>query len=223
MYKIGILEDDESDILLIKVVINDYLKKEGISIEFKEYEIDNINTSDLHTVVIEKLIHDINDNEIQGIIIDQNMKTKYGSLSGSAIYQDIINLVREFPIIILTNYVPVAKKNKFLDSDKIYDKAEFLDKEKEIGKKNTEDFFRNIDRFYKIRDNLQKQLHSLQQEYITKGFNEEIVGKLISVEGKLSGYDIESDAGFINKQIDEMNFDKIMDLIERIDKFIDEE
>lgn len=213
MIRIGIVEDDDGDRRLIKIALDQCSPDE---IEFIDYEIQNTDDFDLETKILQEIEKDILNERIQGLIIDQNMRTKIGSVSGSNIYKNLIKHIREFPLIILTNYRNVAANEKMVDSDKIYEKENFITPENEESKKNVKSFLRNIKRFLEIRVKLENDLEELQEEYKKGTIDEKSLNSMISIENELSNYKI-GEKFIAEKQLSNIDFNDIMQVIDKVE------
>ncbi len=217
MINIGIVDDIQIDRNLIMVTIN----KVNTNVKYVQYDINNLLSNNLNKELISKIEGDILSEKIQALIIDQSNTSKYGSVDGTDIYKYFYKKLREFPLVILTNYKDDALKENMVDSDKIYDKQSFLsfdDNSLEYAKK----FIRNINRFLENKMYLERRINELKGSIIEESYDEILEKKLFLFEDELSNYKI-INKSYLQKQLEEVNYDDIFNLIDRVEDILNNE
>jgi hypothetical protein len=217
MINIGIVDDIQIDRNLIMVTIN----KVNTNVKYVQYDINNLLSNNLNKELISKIEGDILSEKIQALIIDQSNTSKYGSVDGTDIYKYFYKKLREFPLVILTNYKDDALKENMVDSDKIYDKQSFLsfdDNSLEYAKK----FIRNINRFLENKMYLERRINELKGSIIEESYDEILEKKLFLFEDELSNYKI-INKSHLQKQLEEVNYDDIFNLIDRVEDILNNE
>lgn len=219
MIKIGVMEDDDGERRLIKIAIAQCCEEEVI---FVDYVLQDMADADLEAKIINEIEKDIVQENIQGLIIDQNIRTKTGFLHGSNIYIKLLTEIREFPFIILTNYGSMAAKERMVDSDKIYEKENFITVENENSIKNVKSFIRNIKRFIEIRMKLENDFERLQEDFKKGKLDDRSIDDMVLIENTLSNYKI-GEKFIAERQLENIDFDDIMQVIEKVGGLINGE
>lgn len=159
MDRIGIIENDKTVILQIKLVIKEYLKKNGGAIEYKEYFIEGRKE---HTLA--RVLSDIEEGVIQTLFVDYKLNTSNLAVKGSEIIKTIREKSTEFPMIILTNVVADGKESKATDADKVYNKEVFLNPDDERSEEMVENVLLNMKRYRQLRESLEINRDTILQK-----------------------------------------------------------
>lgn len=191
MNRIGIIEDDMAVIPEIKLVIAEYLKKKGGTIEYKEYFITD--GKDQQKETLDMVLSDIEEGVIQTLFVDYKLNTKNLAVQGSTIIKTIREKLTEFPMIILTNVVEDGKESKATDADKVYHKEVFLNPDDERSEEMVENVLLNMKRYSQLRASLETERDKILQnmhQLNDNGEDEkmELVNELIIVETELQKF-----------------------------------
>lgn len=162
MDRIGIIEDDRTVIPEIKLVIAEYLRKNGGAIEYKEYFITD--GKDQQEETLEMVLSDIEEGVIQTLFVDYKLNTRNLAVKGSEIIKTIREKLTEFPMIILTNVVGDGKESKATDADKVYHKEVFLNPDDERSEEMVENVLLNMKRYSQLRASLETKRDIILQK-----------------------------------------------------------
>jgi len=218
MFKIGLIDDDPREIRKVKRTIKVNAPK-NTPFDFKIYDIgENIN--ELIKSLTDKIIEDIKKNEISSLIIDYKIMIEATKIEGTDIFDEIHDLVPEFPVIILTDVIEDCIKHDFIDPDKVYKKSSYFKLENDYSIDKTKNIFRNMERYLMRRDILQSKLESAKKELVEKGNEQEIFDELIEIENKLDDF-VPIDQSEIEKAIDSKRLKEVVDLLEQADKILE--
>lgn len=191
MDRIGIIEDDKTVIPQIKLVIKEYLKKNGGAIEYKEYFIEG--GKDQQEQTLDRVLSDIEEGVIQTLFVDYKLNTSNLAVKGSEIIKTIREKLTEFPMIILTNVVADGKESKATDADKVYNKEVFLNPDDERSEEMVENVLLNMKRYRQLResfeinrDTILQKMHQMNDSSDDEKMK--LLNDLIMVETELQKY-----------------------------------
>lgn len=212
---IGIIDDDSDEIDKIKRTIITIIKKNNLDvgdIQFKIYEL-KFETGKLRDSIIKQVIDEITRFEISLLIIDHKIMIDSDELvKGSDIFEQIKKSAPDFPTVILTNVVEASLINDYVDADKVYAKSEFF-KIQEYAKEKTENIFRNIQRYEKLRNSAQQELEILKKELAKDTENQELVNQIVEKEKELDKY-LPLQQSYLKEAIDLEEIKEILELLE---------
>lgn len=160
-YYVGIIDDTEDECNSIKRTI--YTNKEtDCEIIFKVYEPTNSNL--INDNLLDKIQEDIVNNQLMILIIDNKLIVNGATLLGTTIYEQLKKITKQFPIIIMTNYVEDAYRNDYVDPDKVYAKSLFF-KNGEYTKEKVKSIFLCIEKYNNLKTKIIAEEERLVLEY----------------------------------------------------------
>ena len=160
-YKIGIIDDKIMDIRSIKLS----LEKNTDYVGCFTYEVYTENQIKNVEFLINDIFNQIASDELDGLIIDQNMVYSNCAIKGSEFFEVITWRLPEFPVIILTNYENEANQNQYVDSDKVYSKADLFPLY-ETSKKLVDKYLRNLKRTRNLKINLRQEIDEIEDKLL---------------------------------------------------------
>ena len=186
MYKIGILEDRQKEIDNVILVIMENGRfidniPEITEESFVIYKVDD--HVKVKNQIIRAIENDINENVIQGLIVDYKIDTKKDIFTGADVVRQIKDTLTEFPIVILTAAVDMSRTSVYVDPDKTYNKEVFFNVDKPESLELTKNIFRNMERYVQLREKLEVEL---DQELNNLGneFSDLTLSKVIKIENE---------------------------------------
>lgn len=183
MYRIGIVDDVQSDRADIQVAILDTCSDKN-SVLFKEYEL--LNRKKDH--ILREIIDDVTEGEIQALIVDFRLDTTADVIEGWEIVEFVHDGAPEFPMVILTHAPMEGKESPYTDADKVYAKKNFLKLSSLESRSMVENIFLNIDRYVENRKKLEVALETELRKLDQNSTDEEILRHVMELETRLSGY-----------------------------------
>lgn len=195
-------------------------KPSNVTVDFKTYDISSMDGEILNKLS-NSLIEEINSRSIHYIIIDYKMLSERNNISGVDIVNHLRKIVKEFPMVILTQRSAECIDNTDMDPDKIYDKQHFLKCESDYSKNAVLKIFKNIERYSSHTDTLTQKIVQLKKERIDDSNNIEILKELIELESELDEY-MPIEQSEINKVFDSNSLKEIVSLIEQANKLLGE-
>ena len=180
-YVIGIIDDEEFNIKMIKGIIKAQIDKK---VEFKTYFINDQNETSI-SQIYKEIFEDIVKNKLTTLIIDEKILSDSNELRGSEIFRNIKQSVDKFPMIVLTNFPDDCMKDNIIDPDKIYKKIDFLNMDSAMSKELVKKIFLNAQKYVEQRSVVEKRTEELEDEIKINGYKPQIVSALIENEEKL--------------------------------------
>ena len=222
MYKIGILEDRQKEIDNVILVIMENGRfidniPEITEESFVIYKVDD--HVKVKNQIIRAIENDINENVIQGLIVDYKIDTKKDIFTGADVVRQIKDTLTEFPIVILTAAVDMSRTSVYVDPDKTYNKEVFFNVDKPESLELTKNIFRNMERYVQLREKLEVEL---DQELNNLGneFSDLTLSKVIKIENELSKYK-KLEMTQIDKTLDISVLKETMETLRNIEECID--
>ncbi|MCH1948202.1 hypothetical protein MCJ35_03175 [Enterocloster sp. OA13] len=222
MYKIGILEDRQKEIDNVILVIMENGRfidniPEITEESFVIYKVDD--HVKVKNQIIRAIENDINENVIQGLIVDYKIDTKKDIFTGADVVRQIKDTLTEFPIVILTAAVDMSRTSVYVDPDKTYNKEVFFNVDKPESLELTKNIFRNMERYVQLREKLEVEL---DQELNNLGneFSDLTLSKVIKIENELSKYK-KLEMTQIDKTLDISVLKETMETLRNIEESID--
>lgn len=187
MYKIGIIDDDSSQIRDIRRVLKENWPNEfKTQLFLKNYNI--IDSEDLCDNLFNEIINDINKCNINGLIVDYKIMTNKVKIQGTDLFERIKKLLLRFPIIILTEKVEESLTPLFMDADKVYSKKEFLKINDIYSKEKVHNLYHNINKYLENIARIKQKLNSLRDEYLKDNITQQNLTELFMLEQELGQY-----------------------------------
>ena len=216
-YKIGIIEDTTYDLKALKRTM--FANKGDNIVNFKDYDISD--TKITEDEIVEEIKNDILDNNIMLLIIDNKLIIKDNKLKGTTIYEKVKEIIRNFPIVIMTNYKDEAYDNKYVDPDKIYDKEYFF-KNGEYSKEKIKSMFLCIDRYNDLKNNIIAEKERLVREYENSSSDksQETIDELLKVESEMKDYTL-SNMSYLEELISGEKVREVIELLDELNSKLD--
>lgn len=183
MYRIGIVDDVESDQKDIQVAIWDTCEDKS-TVQFKIYELQNREKDK----ILAEIADDVTNNEIQALIVDFRLDTTADVIEGWQIVEFVHKETPEFPMVILTNVPTEGKESRYTDADKVYAKSEFLRTSSRESGNMVKNIFLNMKHYVENRKRLEAKLETELQKLDENSTDEEILRQVMELETQLSGY-----------------------------------
>lgn len=218
MYKIGIIDDEESAIRNIRRTIKIH-KPEDCDVDFKIYLLSNFKDT-IIPELSKQILNDIKENEICTLIIDEKIIANMIQIQGTDIFQNIKKEVDKFPMIMLTNVVEECMNNSNIDPDKVYKKSEFFKIEGEYSKEQVIKIFLNAKKYVESRRKIENNIDSLEGKIVEQGNNQEIVSEIIDNQEKLKELK-PTDYSQIEKVINPERLKEIIQLIKEANDLLE--
>lgn len=197
MYRIGIVDDVESDQDDIQVAIWDTCSDKS-SVQFKVYELMNRKKGR----ILQEIIDDVTEGEIQALIVDFKLDTTEDVIEGWEIVEFVHDEVPEFPMVILTHAPTEGKDSPYTDADKVYAKKDFLKSSSPESQTMVENIFLNMDRYVGNRKKLEAALEIELRKLDQDSTDEKVLRQVMELEARLKGY----------KKMNQTAFDTSFDL-----------
>lgn len=197
MYRIGIVDDVQSDRDDIQVAILDTCSDKS-SVQFKEYEL----LDRKKTQILKEIIDDVTEGEIQALIVDFRLDTTADVIEGWEIVEFVHDEAPEFPMVILTHAPTEGKESPYTDADKVYAKKIFLKTSSTESKAMVENIFLNMDRYVGNRKKLEATLEIELSKLDQNSTDEDVLRHVMELETRLKGY----------KKMNQTAFDTSFDL-----------
>lgn len=192
MIKIGLIDDNDYEIDDIKTaVFTAWQKSPEITedIEFKQYKLEAL--PDFKEKLEVALLHDIDTQEIQSLIVDYKLDSLRKVMEGKDVVEYLGDRVPAFPVVILTN-APQRSKHEFsIDPDKVYDKHEFLAVGDSASSEMSLKIYLNVKRYMKHRTELEAKLAAALDEFSSRpgaDVDIDLVAKISKIEDDLADY-----------------------------------
>lgn len=177
-YNIYTVEEAEKELRYIqRAIICNCLDESNVSfsnIDIKEFESEK--------AISDYLLNEISEKKTNLIIIDYKLNSKNKSFDGNLIFDNILEQVPFFPLLILTNRPEECANQFIVDPDKIYKKGELFDIESEISKRLVTKLFQNIDLYLKKL----REFEEIEQELAKNLDKESSIKKIIECDEKMS-------------------------------------
>ena len=152
---------NESDVSFENINIDDFENESGIA----NYLLD---------LILEK--------KTNLIIIDYKLNSKNKSFDGNLIFNDLLNRVPLFPLVILTNRPEECADQFIVDSDKIYKKASLFKLDSDSSKELVSKLFHNIDLYLKRL----REFEEMEKEIEKNCDKKSDIKKIIECDEKMS-------------------------------------
>lgn len=183
MYKIGIIDDVQSERADIQVSILDNVDNPE-NILFKEYQLERKSQNEL----LSEIQEDVSNEEIHALIVDFRLDTKEDVIEGWEIVEFAHKEFPEFPVVIMTNVPEESKQSKYIDADKVYPKKIFLNPSLDETNKLVGNITLNMARYDKRRKELEAMLAVELEKLEGNRESIEILESVINIENELMKY-----------------------------------
>lgn len=217
-YKIGIIEDDNSELNSIKRTIDYHLSSEN-SILFKDYK---INESKLeYNDIIEKIKQDIINNDIMLLIVDNKLVVDGKIVNGTSIYEELKKSITDFPVVVMTNYREDAYKSDYVDPDKVYSKENFF-ANGEYTKEKINSINLMIEKYTRMKNNIIAEHEKIVKEYMYESKNEgqDKLNELLKLDLEKKKY-TPVDTTYLEELISPDYIKEIIELLEEVKENLD--
>lgn len=204
MYRIGIIDDAESERADIQVSVLDNVGWDA-QIEFKEYELEGRSREDIVT----EIRHDVETGTVHALIVDFKLDTTADVIKGWEIIEFMHEETPEFPVVIMTNAPDESKESQYTDADKVYAKKVFLKPELDVTKELVKNIMLNMEKYTFRRKELEKKLGIELKKLDGNGASQETLQEVIKIENELSKY----------KQMYQTTVDTVLELSDLKDAF----
>lgn len=218
MYIIGLIDDEQSEIVKIRRTIKANAPKD-VLFDFKTYRLDD-KEKNLMEQLAQEVIYDIKENQINVLIIDYKIMLDTEKLEGTEILKKILEEAPNFPTVILTDIINDSVAHDFVDPDKVYKKSEFFKAQEDYSKEKILNLFRNAERYVKIRSSLEKQLDNLKQNITNEGTKQETVDKIVTIESELDKL-YPKEQSQIEKVFDANRVKEILNILKEANKLME--
>ena len=204
MYRIGIIDDAESERADIQVSVLDNVGWDA-QIEFKEYELEGRSREDIVT----EIRHDVETGTVHALIVDFKLDTTADVIKGWEIIEFMHEETPEFPVVIMTNAPDESKESQYTDADKVYAKKVFLKPELDVTKELVKNIMLNMEKYTSRRKELETKLGIELKKLDENGASQETLQEVIRIENELSKY----------KQMYQTTVDTVLELSDLKDAF----
>lgn len=204
MYRIGIIDDVESERADIQVSVLDNVGWDA-QIEFKEYELEGRSREDIVT----EIRHDVETGTVHALIVDFKLDTTADVIKGWEIIEFMHEETPEFPVVIMTNAPDESKESQYTDADKVYAKKVFLKPELDVTKELVKNIMLNMEKYTFRRKELETKLGIELKKLDGNGASQETLQEVIRIENELSKY----------KQMYQTTVDTVLELSDLKDAF----
>lgn len=204
MYRIGIIDDAESERADIQVSVLDNVGWDA-QIEFKEYELEGRSREDIVT----EIRHDVETGTVHALIVDFKLDTTADVIKGWEIIEFMHEETPEFPVVIMTNAPDESKESQYTDADKVYAKKVFLKPELDVTKELVKNIMLNMEKYTFRRKELETKLGIELKKLDGNGASQETLQEVIKIENELSKY----------KQMYQTTVDTVLELSDLKDAF----
>lgn len=212
MYIIGLIDDEESQLRMIRRTIKTNAKSDE-QYDFKSYLVSD-HANDFVTDVFEEVIGDIKELKLSSLIVDYKIIVKTSKIKGTDIFKRIKEEVPKFPIIILTEVVEESTEPEFIDADKVYKKKDFYKIESDYSKEKVFNIFDSMRKYIDQRDKLQLTIDDLKQKLTEGSLGREAISSILALESQLDDF-VPTEQSQIDKVFDEDKAKEIVALIEK--------
>lgn len=218
-YYIGIIDEDEDEILDIKrtILINSPDSIDEDLIHFVDYPLPQ-NAATLSDTVSKSVIKDIIDGAIHLLIVDYRIIVESTYVEGTEIFERISSMVSKFPTIILTN-VPDDCYKPFVDADKVYSKRAFFKVDESYSQEKTRNIFRNIENYKMQRAQLSATLDEQLARLQSQGYSIETYQAIVNLEKALDAY-LPQGQSIVEKDLDLSELKAAVDLLKEANGLI---
>ncbi|MBO0409428.1 hypothetical protein JZO81_00075 [Enterococcus hulanensis] len=219
IYKIGVVEDNKSDINRIDRVL---YSNSDVEFEIFSYGISDLKSEDIEETLLEMIINDINEERIDALIIDYKIMTASLIIEGSSIFRHVVQKVPMFPVIILTEIVDKSQESEDIDATKVFRKEVFFDISHQASKDLSRNLFKNMEHYKSNKEKIKKAIEKKQNDAIKNGIDEEAVLELVELEEKMSQFEIDDRSNldhFLNKD----NLKDALKILTEIDEITENE
>lgn len=219
MYTIGLIDDEESQIKMIRRTIKTNAIG-GVPYDFKSYIVSD-NAVNIVKEVVEEVIQDIKALRLSCLIIDYKIILKnFSKVKGTDIFKKIKDEVPKFPVIILTEVVEESMEPEFVDADKVYKKKDFYKIESEYSKEKVFNIFDSMRKYTGQRDKIQLTIDELKKKLTNGNLGHETIESILALESQLDDF-VPIDQSQIDKVFDESKAKEIVALIEKANKLLE--
>ena len=220
--RIGILDDNELEIVQMEMVIDEHSKISDIEyVYFFPFDENEVTKEIIKASILTSIIEE----NIDAIIIDESIVHKYWNMRGSEIFLEIEKLIPKFPSIILTNYTEQTKENNRIDSDKVYFKKIFLDISNNQSLELVNNFIRNIVNFVEIKKQLENENSNVIEKYINNPTNDNL-GDILETESNLKHYKYINHSeveNILDKEYSKNDLNDVLKLIDSVEVLLEDE
>lgn len=192
MVKIGLIDDNHYEIDDIQTAIFSSWKQLPEVTEdvcFKCYTLEA--TPDFKTKLEAELLHDIDSQEIQSLIVDYKLDSLRKVLEGKNVVTYLTEKVPAFPVVILTNAPDGSQRESAIDPDKVYDKHEFLKVGSSESTEMSLKIYLNAKRYIRHRTELEARLSVALNELMSQpdaDIDIELIARITEIEDDLANY-----------------------------------
>ncbi len=222
-YCIGIIDEDSAEVGNIQRTIienkpHDVLEDE---IYFCIYPLSE-NAGQLTEAVVATAINDIIDKSIQALIIDYQILVDSELVKGTDIFQQITEVARKFPTVILTNRPEDCYAIASVDADKVYNKRYYFKLEDDYAAEKTANIFRNIRHYNEQRASLAAKHNEHLENLRRDGCDAEILQSIIMIEKQLNDYSPQ-EQNILDHQLDLSELREAVQLLQNADSLLEEQ
>lgn len=210
MFNIGMIEDDtaEASSVMLSLNVNAQQVNED---SFKLYNLEK--KENFREELFEQILKDIQENRIQGLIVDYKLDTLDEVLEGIEVVNYMHESVPEFPVIILTDVPEKSKENDNADPDKVYAKEVFMKPGDLKTKEMVYHIIRNLERYTKRRSELEIKREQLLDKVVDASeYDDESYGQLLETERELSKY-VPLEMTAVDREYDMENMEEALEVL----------
>lgn len=218
-FKIGIVDDDSSKITQIMIRL-----KQGVSEasaekqeKYSKYQLEPIELELKNE--LNYMIKQVLELKLDCILIDYKLSSYQNvSYTGVEFAQALSEKLYDFPIFILTSYEDDLFSNEIFNAYQVFDFTRYLNEKSERIELN----FKIIEQVLKTNKQKQKWEEEIKKLLKVAGKSEDIDARLLDLDTKLEK-SIDGDGALPDKLKKDLNSNKLTELIDKIDKILEEE
>ncbi len=212
-YKIGLIDEDSSDLDFIKrtILVNKPKSITEEQIVFWEAPLPT-NSCDSLEAIINDLVKAITDEEIQILIVDYKIVVSTKTFEGTDIFKALSERLSKFPLIMLSNLSEDCYSKEFVDADKVYSKREFFKIESDYSKEKVANIFRNMDKYSYQRAKLTTQLAEQLGNLEADGYSSDSLRAIVEIEKALGDF-TPQDQNTVEKALDMEELKEAVDIL----------
>ncbi|WP_375199892.1 hypothetical protein [Bacillus sp. RS11] len=218
-FKIGIIDDDRAKVTQIMIKLKQgfdnasaekqskysHYRLEPVEIEIKEE--------------FEEILKDILEKELDCLLVDYKLSSyKNVDYSGIDIAKKMDSIIQDFPIFILTSFEDDLFLNEIFNAYQVFDFERYLNEESERIELN----YKIIEQILKSKKQVQKWEEDIKELLPRAGESREIDEKILEIDSKLER-SINSNVALPEKLKKDLDSNKLLQLIDKIDSILDKE
>jgi len=218
-FKIGIIDDDRAKVTQIMIKLKQgfdnasaekqskysHYRLEPVEIEIKEE--------------FEEILKDILEKELDCLLVDYKLSSyKNVDYSGIDIAKKMDRIIQDFPIFILTSFEDDLFLNEIFNAYQVFDFERYLNEESERIELN----YKIIEQILKSKKQVQKWEEDIKELLPRAGESREIDEKILEIDSKLER-SINSNVALPEKLKKDLDSNKLLQLIDKIDSILDKE